>query len=337
MIATIKDIARESGVSTATVSRVLNNLGGYSTAVEQKVLAIAKKLNYHKNENARSLVQQHSLTIGIILPYLTTSFYEQIVNGIEDEAYTNQYSVIITHAGVDGERVNDSINLLVERRVDGIILLSMAMKEENVARLQQLAIPVLLLSTEVPDSNLPSLKVDDYEASFAAVNYLISKGHTRIAHIGARKTDVIAGQPRLQGYQDALTQHQLLQKEGDVQEGDFSFQSGQEAMENLIRLQSDVTAIACASDEVAMGVLSVCYKHHIRIPEDLSIIGYDNSAIASMATPPLTTVSQPFYDMGKMGCQKLLEAVKNGTTIQSQIVPFQIVERETVKIKEKTI
>lgn len=331
MNATIKDIARESGVSTATVSRVLNNLGGYSSAVEQRVLTIAKNLNYHKNENARSLVQQNSLTIGIIMPHVTTSFYEQIVNGIEGEAYENNYSVIITHAGIDGVRVNDSINLLVERRVDGIILLSMALKNENVHRLEQLPIPVLLLSTEVQGSKLPFLKVDDYAASFVAVEYLISQGHKRIAYIGASPTDTISGQPRIRGYLDAMKKHQLHPQEEDIQPGDFGFTSGQEAMEKLVGVQSDVTAVACASDEVAMGALSVCYKHHIRIPKDLSIIGYDNSAIASMATPPLTTISQPFYEMGKLGCQKLLDSVKNGTEIDSQIVPFQVVERETVR------
>ncbi|MGT2910482.1 LacI family DNA-binding transcriptional regulator [Streptococcus cameli] len=335
MVATIKDIARETGVSTATVSRVLNNLGGYSSAVEEKVLSVAKALHYHKNENARSLVQKNSKTIGIILPHVTTSFYEKIVKGIEDQAYQNNYSVIITHAGIDGDRALESIQLMAERRVDGVIIFSMPIEKENAQNLLQLGIPVLLIATEAPESGLPHLKVDDYAASYAAVDYLISEGHTRIAYIGASPIDRIAGQPRIKGYRDALHNHALVEEVGDFQAGDFSFESGQQAMEELLTIQSNVTAIACASDEVAMGALSVCYKHHIRIPEDLSIMGYDDSGIASMATPPLTTVAQPFYEMGQEGCQAIIESIESDKVMVSRLIPFEIIKRESIKKKEK--
>lgn len=330
MAATIKDIARESGVSIATVSRVLNHLGGYSSEVEAKVLTIAKELGYRKNENARSLVKNTSKTIGIIMPHVTTSFYGKIVNGIEDTAYAHGYSVIITHAGVEGERLRNSINLMGERRVSGVIVFSMSLAEDSVESLKQLGVPILLVSTEVLGTGIPYIKVDDYSASFAAVEYLITHGHTKIGLAGASPTDVIAGKPRIRGYLDALEKHQLTAKEGYIHTGDFSFEAGKQAMEHYIATKSDITAVACVSDEVAMGIISVCYKHQIRIPKDLSVIGYDDSEIASMATPPLTTIAQPFYEMGKIGCSNLIASINNGKEIVSQIIPFQLMERETV-------
>lgn len=331
LVTTIKDIAKKSGVSIATVSRVINGVGGYSKEVEQKVLLIAKELNYRKNENAISLVKNKTNTLGIIMPDLPTSFYRDIVNGIEHEAYLKDYSVILTHAGVGGDRFKESLNLMAERRVDGIVVFSLFLDQKDVETIKLLKIPIVLLSTEATDSSIPFIKVDDYSASFAAVNYLIEKGHTDIGLAGVSSKDPVAGLPRIKGYKDALINSDLRIDEELIEFGDFTFEAGKQAMYSYLSNEKIITAVFCVSDETALGVISVCYEKGIKVPEDISVIGYDNSTISYMSTPPITTVDQPFYEMGRLGCKDLLKIIHENKEVKSRIVPFQLVERKSVR------
>ncbi|MCH4168565.1 MAG: substrate-binding domain-containing protein [Streptococcaceae bacterium] len=330
MVATIKDIARASGVSTATVSRVINHLGGYSKEVELKVLKIAKELGYRKNENAISLVKNTTKTIGVIMPDVATSFYGNIVNGIEDKAYDSGYSVILTHAGIEGKRLQESLNLMAERRVDGLIIFSLNLSAQDINTIDSLDIPLLLLSTKAENTEIPFIKVDDYSASYAAVEYLIGKGHTKIGLAGVNAEDPIAGKPRIQGYLNALEDHQIQLNLDLIKQGDFSFESGKAAMSELIAQKQAITAVFCVSDETALGVLSVCYTSGLNVPNDISVVGYDNSTVSQMSIPPLTTIAQPFYDMGSIGCESLLASIATGKNIDSQIIPFQLIERNSV-------
>ncbi|MBS7577949.1 MULTISPECIES: substrate-binding domain-containing protein [unclassified Enterococcus] len=330
MVATIKDIAKATGVSTATVSRVINHLGGYSKEVELKVLQIAKELGYRKNENAISLVKNTTKTIGVIMPDVATSFYGNIVNGIEDKAYDNGYSVILTHAGVEGKRLQESLNLMAERRVDGLIIFSLNLSVQDISTIDSLDIPLLLLSTKAENTKIPYIKVDDYSASYAAVQYLIKNGHTKIGLAGVNPGDPIAGKPRIQGYLTALEDHHIQADLNLIKQGDFSFESGKAAMTELIEQNQAITAVFCVSDETALGVLSVCYTRGFNVPNDISVVGYDNSSVSQMSIPPLTTIAQPFYDMGSIGCESLLIAIATGKKIDSQIIPFKLIERNSV-------
>lgn len=331
MTATIKDIARVTGVSTATVSRVLNHLGGYNAETEAKVKAAVKALDYRKNENARSLVQKSTKTIGIIMPEVTTAFYGDIIKGIEDGAYQYGYSVIVTHAGSQGARIHDSLNLMAERRVDGLIIVSVALTEPVSSALNSLGIPFLLISTKTAHAEMPYIKVDDERAAYTAVAYLIENNHRRIGMAGADLVDPIAGVPRINGYIQALLDHEIEVDLNLIKSGDFSFESGKRAMQSYLAEEAGITAVFCASDEAALGVISACYEHHIRVPEELSIVGFDNSRVAHMSVPPLTTVSQPLYEMGHLGCTKLMEALHRKCRIESMIIPHELVVRQTVR------
>lgn len=331
MAATIKDIARVAGVSIATVSRVINQLGGYNEETEKKVLAVAKALEYRKNENARSLVQKTTKTIGVIMPEVTTAFYGDIIKGIEDVSFEHGYSVILTHAGMSGSRIHESINLMGERRADGLIIVSVELHEAEIESLSSLGIPFILLSTKTNREDAPYMKVDDFSAAYTAVHYLIENNHRMIGMAGAHPDDPIAGAPRINGYVQALQDHGIQVDLNLIKAGDFSFESGKRAMQEFIDHHAGITAVFCASDEAALGIISTCFENDIGVPSDISVVGYDNSKVSHMSIPPLTTVSQPLYEMGKEGCLNLIGSIQNKLKIASKIIPHELVVRKSVK------
>lgn len=331
MAATIKDIAKKAQVSTATVSRVINNIGGYGAETRERVLKVAKELGYYKNETATSLVTNKTKTIGIIIPNVSTNFYGNIVNGIEDIAYEQGYSVILTHAGVEGKRLADSLKLMANRRVDGVIIVSIYLDSKQEEMITSLNLPTILLSTQAEGDSLPYIKVNDYEAIYEATQYLIDHNHQAIGLVGINETDKIAGVPRLNGYLDCLKANDIASNKNWIVSGDFSFDAGQRAMRFFLKQKSRPSAIVCASDETALGVNSVAYDHGLTIPNDLSIIGYDDTSIAWMSTPPLTTIGQPLYEMGAKGCERVIQAILHDQDMDSEIVPFKLKIRKTVK------
>ncbi|MGZ9585889.1 LacI family DNA-binding transcriptional regulator [Paenibacillus marinisediminis] len=331
MAATIKDIARVSGVSTATVSRVMNNLGGYNEETEKKVIAVAKELGYRKNENARSLVQKSTNTIGVIMPDVATSFYGDIIRGIEDISNEHGYSVVLTHAGSNGSRIHESLNLMGERRVDGLIIVSIKLQEAAIDSLSSLGIPFILLSTQTNREDTPYIKVDDFSAAYTAVKHLIENNHRVIGMAGANPDDSISGAPRIHGYTQALRDHGIKVDLNLIKPGDFSFDSGKQAMQAFIEDQANITAVFCASDEAALGIMSTCFEHGIGVPTDISVVGYDNSKVSHMSIPPLTTVAQPLYDMGREGCLKVIDSVQHRIKIESQVIPHELVVRKSVQ------
>ncbi|MCU6710511.1 LacI family transcriptional regulator [Paenibacillus sp. J5C_2022] len=331
MSATIKDIAKAAGVSIATVSRVINQLGGYNEETGKRVIAVARELGYRKNESARSLVQKTTKTIGIIMPDVATSFYGDITKGIEDISFEHGYSVILTHAGSRGSRIRESLNLMGERRVDGLIIVSVELQAEGIELLLSLGIPHILLSTKTASEQVPYMKVDDYGAAYTAVKHLIDCGHRFIGMAGADPEDAIAGVPRMEGYKQALSDCGLKVDSHVIKTGDFSFDAGKRAMQAFIEEQAPITAVFCVSDEAALGIISACYERGIRVPDDISVVGYDNSKVSQMSIPPLTTVAQPLYEMGRAGCLELIRSIQGKTNIVSKVIPHELVIRQSVR------
>ena len=192
-------------------------------------------------------------------------------------------------------------------------------------------IPYVLVSTECQYDNVPYVKVDDFQAAYDAVEYLIRYGHRKIALLSGTKHDTIAGIPRIEGYKKALEQHGIPVNESYIAYGDFLFETGCKAMEELLTHAPDLTAIFAASDEMAIAAISVAAKHGIKVPDELSIIGYDDLKLARMSVPPLTTVRQPLYEMGNLSCQKLIRMIQTEEPESSMIIDHSIIERQTVR------
>lgn len=328
---TIKDVAQKANVSVATVSRVLNGLPGFSAETEKIVEDAIQALGYQRNAVARNLKMKKSNTIAALLPQVETTFYVKILSGIEDMAQDCGYSVIICHVGVSGVRTKDYMKILMERQVDGIIGCSLPPKEEIDTLMANSNIPSVLVSTLSYQYPIPYIKVDDFQAIYAATSYLISKGHKKIAMLAGSNDDIIAGIPRLNGYKQALKDNQLSVNDKLIKYTRFSYDTGLNAMAELLNEKEEFTAIIACCDEVAVAALSVAYEKGLSVPQDFSIIGYDNTMIAEMAIPPLTSVSQPLYEMGRKAFEMLLENIDGGSVASSQVVPFEIVERKTVR------
>lgn len=328
---TIKDVAKRSGVSVATVSRILNGLEGYTEETKNRVLAVVEELGYQRNAIARGLVTKSTNTIGVLMPSILTLVYAEIIKAIEDVAHKNNYSVFLCNTGINGGRTLDYIRVLGERQVDGIIVASLTPKDEYYKAIMDLNKPTMLVSTMSYKYQIPYVKVDDKQAAYAATQYLIEKGHKKIAMIAGIEEDPIAGLPRINGYIEALKDYGIVVEEGLIKYGDFSYNSGKRAMEDLLEEKKDFTAVFAASDDMAVGALSSAYKKGIRVPEDMSIIGYDNTQIAEMSIPALTVVAQPLYNMGKRAAENLFNVIIHGEQVENIIMPHSIVERESVR------
>lgn len=328
---TIKDVAATAQVSVATVSRVLNDLPGYSEETRKKVLQAIAELGYEPNALARGLVSKRSHTIGVLMPNLSSMVASEILKGIEDAAHRYNQSVIVCNTDNDGKRTLEYLQVLKEKQVDGIIVVSANIIPEYYQKMKAMKKPVILVATKYPQGDLPFIKVDDEKAAYDATSYLIQKGHRAIGMVSGTRTDPIAGTPRVKGYKKALSDHAIPIRENYIAYGDFGFKTGMSCLDRLIQTAPEITAIFAASDEMAVGVLSRAFKRGIAVPRQLSVIGYDNTQIAEMTTPPLTTLSQPFYEMGELGITRLLEQIEQGKKMESLNMPHRIAERETVR------
>jgi LacI family transcriptional regulator len=254
----------------------------------------------------------------------------KILNGVEDAAHNENYSVIICNTDNNGKRTMNYLRVLREKQIDGIIVVSEILTDEYIDTIKKMEVRAVLVSTTDKGNNFTYIKVDDVKAAYQTTEYLINKGHKNIAMISGTKNDVVAGTPRVKGYLKALEDYGLLKKKENLVYGDFSFDSGKICMAKLLKQSPKISAVFAASDEMAIGALSAAYRHRINVPEQLSVIGYDNTTLAQMTVPPLTVLSQPFYQMGYEGLSMLISKIK-GESVDSKILPHIIIERQTVK------
>lgn len=324
---TIHQVALHAGVSVATVSRIVNGLEGYSSETKLRVEESIAALGYHPNAIARGLVSRRTRTIGVLLPSVTNHFATPLLQGLEDAAHRAGYSVIVCNTESNGRRTMEYLRVLGEKQIDGLVFTSEWISDEYGATLEALRIPVVLVATASEEFPFPSVKVDDRKASHDAVKYLVSRGHRSIGLITGPVEDRIAGGPRINGWRDALAEAGLPHDERQIALGDFHFPSGRQAMAQLWSRCPDLTAVFATSDEMAMGVLSFCHENHIVVPDQLSVVGYDDTRIAEMGIPPLSSVHQPVYAMGGRAAQMLFQK----TGAQSVVFPHHIVERESVR------
>ncbi|MEQ6376276.1 LacI family DNA-binding transcriptional regulator [Bacillaceae bacterium S4-13-56] len=329
---TIKDVAKKANVSIATVSRIVNNKQGYSKETEEKVLKVIEELGYHPNSIARGLINKRTHTIGVLVPKLSSMLMNEFIRGIEDTTHQCGSSVIVCHTESNGQKTLQYLHLLHEKQVDGIVFTSELLKEEYYQFVNKMEIPMVLLSTESYDFSVPYVKVNDQHAAYTATEYLIKKGHKKIRMISGNKEDIIAGIPRINGFLQAMNHYGIPVSKDDVfSDGGFSFEDGVNCFRQLIQDAPDTTAVFAASDEIALGLISAAYQMNINIPDQISVIGYDNLSIAEMSIPPLTSVAQPLYEMGKKATEMVFEMIDTKRNVESRIFPHIVVERESVK------
>ncbi|MFA6940888.1 MAG: LacI family DNA-binding transcriptional regulator [Clostridiaceae bacterium] len=331
MAASIKDVAREAGVSIATVSRVLNDVDVVNDDTKQKVLDAIKKLDYRPNIVARSLKTQKTKTIGIVIPDISSPFYPEVVRGAEDVANIYDYNIILCNADLDTEKELDYIRVLREKMCDGIVLMSSSLNQEALDLAKNLSLKTVLVETKDEKGEFPSVTIDDERAAFDIVCRLIKNGNKKIAFIGVSLEENNAKSLRYEGYKRALLQNDIEFKEELVSFGGLKGKDGFRAMEKIIR-NTDVDAVFCVSDELAMGAINSLRENNIRVPEDIDVAGFDDIYSASQFYPKLTTVAVPMYDMGSVGMRMLIKSInKQELDPMHYVLPHQIIERDSCK------
>lgn len=335
MSPTIRDVARVAGVGVATVSRVLNSSGYVKPETRQKVLAAAGELGFVPSQLARGLVRRLSATAGLVIPDITNPFFPAITRGVEDRASEAGYTVFLCNTDNDPALEALDVQKLRERRVDGIIFVGTTDRRELVERLLADEIPVVVTDRQVDHADIDSVLVENAWGAMAACLHLIDLGHSRIAHAAGHRL-TRTGQDRCNGYRMALEQAGIPCDESLVCWGDFTLESGYAVAQILLGRSPRPTAIFAANDQMAFGVMRAAEEAGISVPDELSIVGFDDIQMASVVRPGLTTVRQPAYEMGRLAMSLLLERINGRATGGGRVHQFkpELVVRGTTRRRE---
>ena len=307
---TIKDVAREAHVSVATVSRALNGHDNVAEAVRQQVLATAARLRYQPHAAARSLSSRRTQTIGVVLPDLHGEFFSELIRGIDQVARAHRQHLLVSSYHGHPEEQGDALRAM-RGRVDGLLVLSPyadrpGFLTDNLPE----ALPVVLINTQLPGSEFPSLSIDNYRGASAMVEHLVEAGHRRIAFIGG-PADNFDARERARGYRDALAR--LLPKQEPWElPGDFDEASGYEAGRQLLQAKQRPDAVFAANDMMALGCLYAFNEAGLRVPADVALAGFDDIPLARFVHPPLTTMRVNIAELGGMAMTRLLQSIESG-------------------------
>ena len=330
MQVTIKDIAKEADVSVTTVSRVLNNKPDVGDDTRAKILKIIDEMNYNPNSVARGLVMQKTHTIGLIIPDISNPFFPQVARAIEDKAQKLDYSVIFFNTDNHLEREKKAVELFKSKQVDGLIVSLSLGNEKILKELKSKNYPVVQIDRSVLNNSYPLVSIDNEKSAYQMVKYILKKGNHKIAHITGDLNTTTA-RARMEGYKKALKDYGVEINEDYIVEGDYSQNSGFEAMQKLLELEKRPTAVFAANDLSAAGVYKALFAADLKIPEDIAVAGHDDIDIASLLRPELTTMRQPKYSLGERAVTVLLRMINNQETeIEDQILKTNLIIRESV-------
>ncbi|REJ19192.1 MAG: LacI family transcriptional regulator [Bacillaceae bacterium] len=330
----ISDVAKMANVSTATVSRVLSNSGNVKKETAEKVLEAIKKLNYQPNLLARQLRRLETKTVLVVVPDITNTFFSKILRGIEQVAIENDYEVLLGDTGNSLEREKGYLDILRQKKADGMILLTARLESHLLEEISR-EFPVVLACEYLEGSDIPTVSIDNISSARKATEYLISLGHKRIGFLSG-PMDVILSRDRLKGFKQGMMQHDIAIEPNLIQEGDFSFESGFNLMTKLLALSEPPTAVFASSDEMAIGAIKAIKAKGLKVPDDISIVGFDDIKFASIFEPALTTVSQPMFEIGQKAMELLIKLIQKDKLEKRQyILEDQLVIRETCKEKKK--
>jgi len=307
---TIKEIAKLAGVSTATVSRVINNYPHISKKTRLRVQEVIQKFGYTPNAVARSLVTRKTATIGLVLSDITNPFYAEIARGIEDEARKYNYNVIFCSTDNTPEIQKTYIDLLYEKRVDGLIFASARIHDPDIEKLALEGIPFVLVNRKLEGIKTNYVVVDNFLGAYVVAEHLIKLGHQRIGFIRG-PLDYSTGIDRLEGYKKALLTYNIEFNGRLIKQGDFKRKSGYLACKEFLRMRNRPTAIFGSNDFMALGAWEAILEASLRVPEDIALVGFDDIELTSLKGIELTTVSQEKYRMGIKAVKILVDNIKH--------------------------
>ncbi|MDW8844878.1 ribose operon transcriptional repressor RbsR [Erwinia sp. MMLR14_017] len=330
-MATMKDVARLAGVSTSTVSHVINNNRFVSEAVREKITSAISQLNYAPSALARSLKINQTRTIGMLLTASSNPFYAEVVRGVERSCYERGYSLVLCNTDGDENRMNRSLETLLQKRVDGLLIMCTESHIPSAEILNRYpSIPSVMMDWSPFEGGSDIIQDNSLLGGEMATRYLIARGYTRIACI-AGPQDKTPARLRLEGFQQAMAHAGLPLPPDYIVNGDFEFQGGYNAMNQLLALNPLPEAVFTSNDAMAVGVYHALFQAGLSVPQDIAVIGYDDIELARYMTPPLTTIHQPKDELGELAIDTLLHRLAEpGGSQQLLVLTPELIERGSV-------
>jgi LacI family repressor for deo operon, udp, cdd, tsx, nupC, and nupG len=326
--ATIHDVAERAGVSTATVSRALATPDLVSEAARARVMAAIRATGYTPNVAARNLRARRTMMVLVIVPNIANAFFAEILRGIDDELVASGYGIIIGNLDNKAEREPRYVELVYSGQVDAVLSMSARIPAANGRMMSAAGLPMATICVGIPGSKLPFVMVDNYKASYAVACHLIELGHRRFGYIHG-PADNVNDVERRAGFQAGLEAAGVDPRDVVSWPGDFYFESGMAAGRDFLARRDRPTAIFAASDYMAIGFMKAVGAAGARVPEDISVVGFDGIEFSEVVTPNLTTVCQPRYELGRAGARLLLERLKGGTPPASLYLPAPLLMRDS--------
>lgn len=332
MTVTIYDVAREANVSMATVSRVVNGNQNVKPATRKKVLEVIERLEYRPNAVARGLASKKTTSVGVIIPDISNNLNAELVRGIEDIATMYRYNIILANSDQNEEKELSLLDTMLGKQVDGIVMMSEEVTESIQRTVENCPVPIVLAGSICSTENIASVNIDYYNAAFEAVQKFIQNGHTRIAFVSGPLQYTVNGQHKLSAYKDALQKANIEIDETLIVAGDGSYDDGLESWETLRQLDHPPTAIFVGNDELAIGLVHGIQDSGKTVPQDVEVISFENSKLARMVRPQLTSVVLPLYDIGAVAMRLLTKYMnKEEVDEQNVILPHRIEQRNSSK------
>lgn len=329
MKVTIYDVAKVAKVSIATVSKVINQTGSISEKTRNRVLKVMEDLNYKPSVVASALTGKRTNTVGLLIPDLANPFFAEIARSVEDRGHEAGFNLMICSTDNDPDKESEYISLMRRKSVDGIILASGLISDTAVKQLIDHQIPVAVIARDLPVLAVNAVLVDDFAGGYMAASHLLSLGHRRIGVV-AEDLRLLSSQERVRGYRHALEEAGVAIDDGLVRVSDFTIEGGRRAALELLQLPDRPTALFACNDLLAIGAMRAAKELGLAIPEDLSVVGFDNTILAEIVDPGLTTVAQPIVNMGRQVVDLLIEEMQGEEKPARRVVLLpRLVERNS--------
>jgi LacI family transcriptional regulator len=329
---TIRDVAKLAGVAPITASRVISNSGYASDEVRQRVNQAVDQLGYVPNFLARSLRSKRTRTLALVLTDITNPFWTTVARGVEDAASEEGYHVIFCNTDESASKQESYLEAMIQKQVDGILLVPARSKEDPIKFLHQQNVQVVLLDRRLPDIEADVVRCDSTGGAYQLVQLLLKLGHRRIAILSG-PSGVSSADDRVAGYQHALQEAGLETEDRLIIYGEFSLESGYQMTHDLLAMTPRPTALFASNNFIAIGALKALHDAGVTVPEEMSVVGFDDLPAAIGVEPFLTVAFQPAYEMGRRATKRLLECLDGQVTdgIQEIVLPVSIIERKSTQ------
>lgn len=332
----IKDVAQEAGVSTATVSHVINKTKFVKDDTRKKVQKAIRKLNFYPNAHARSLASGRTNIIGLLISDIANPFFPELVKSIETAAFERGYNVVLFNTNYDAGRAANYVRRLIELKVAGVALMTAELDADLITELKNKEVCAVFNDLGVVGEHTSNVILDYAVGIEKAVEHLVELGHTQIAHI-AGSNAIRSGKIRREAFVDSVEKFLPSANTKLIYEGDFRFEGGRETAKKILKLKEMPTAVIAANDMMALGAMAEFKAAGMRVPEDISIVGFDDIAFASLSDPPLTTVCSPREEIGRRSVEALMKTIEKPANpgVEITIPTFLITRASTAPPKNK--